>query len=61
MKDYLLKILNTSSAKELLVNGKALSQEFKDLNSLQKNEDGYFFDGKDHILYIKVDAGKEID
>ena len=44
----------------LRAEGKAFSAGL-DLDSLQKNEDGYFFDGEENILYLKVKAEKEIN
>ncbi len=61
IKNYLLKILNTASVKEISVNGKTLSQQFNNLDSLQKNEEGYYLNKEENILFVKVKAENEIE
>ena len=61
IKDYLLKILNTTSAEEISVNGKNLKKTNNDLNSLKENDEGFYLDKDENILYLKIKAEKDIN
>jgi alpha-glucosidase len=59
-KDYLLKILDVSAIKQLVLNGIASINKFENSDSLKKSDQGYFFDEAQKILFVKVKFQHEI-
>ncbi len=59
-KDYLLRILNTSNVGNVTDNGTKL-KEYPDEAGLKNSANGYYFNGDEKILFVKVKDEKDIE